>query len=272
MRRARREQPKFSHSRAVERARLTPGPPTLSPRSAEEPVGPPTPSRAEDFENAIGRELVPLATTRNCKSWPRWSRSATQETAGGQRSGTRTGTRRPVSRSSGRVSAAALPAVPADRAPSRPARRSPPVTFGRAGPCAGPASPASCVDSAAVPAASTSSNVARAPYGRTRLRGASSARIAARRRPGRGGGGPCLGRYGAPDAARSPPRCAGTGGRALRRYERRAEPYDAIGANTRFEFPICPIAELDLPHPRYCRPRRVTPTVRACLGGGAHLS
>src|SRR6266404_9487378 len=65
---------------------------------------------------------------------------------------------------------------------------------------------------------------------------------------------------------------AGTGGRALRRYERRAESYDAIGANTRFEFPICPIAELDLPHPRYCRPRRVTPTVRACLGGGAHLS
>src|SRR5204863_8936582 len=63
-----------------------------------------------------------------------------------------------------------------------------------------------------------------------------------------------------------PPRCA------LRRYERRAESYDAIGANTRFEFPICPIAELDLPHPRYCRPRRVTPTVRAWFGGGAHLS
>ena len=45
-----------------------------------------------------------------------------------------------------------------------------------------------------------------------------------------------------------------------------------IGANTRFEFPICPIAELDLPHARYCRPRRVTPTVRAWFGGGAHLS
>src|SRR5204863_6128701 len=67
-------------------------------------------------------------------------------------------------------------------------------------------------------------------------------------------------------------RRAGTGGRALRRYERRAESYDAIGANTRFEFPICPIAELDLPHPTYCRPRRVTPTVRAWFGGGAHLS
>src|SRR5947207_5893913 len=36
--------------------------------------------------------------------------------------------------------------------------------------------------------------------------------------------------------------------------------------------PDCPIAELDLPHPRYCRPRRVTPTVRAWFGGGAHLS
>src|SRR2546425_1537532 len=110
------------------------------------------------------------------------------------------------------------------------------------------------------------------PYGRTRLRGASSARIAARRRPGRGGGGPCLGRYGALDAARSPPRCAGTGGRAARRYERRAEADDAIGADNRFEFPICPVAELDLPHPSYFCPPPVTPTVPAWFGGGGPLS
>ncbi len=272
MRRARREQPKFSHSRAVERARLTPGrlrKSAICQGGQSDPLHP------------RGRRILRTPSGAN------WYHSLLLAIAnrglGGHAAQLRR--RRVVSvRGHGRGHAApcrgAAGACPPRRSrPSQPtappaAQRAgaPPVTFGRAGPCAGPASPASCVDSAAVPAASTSSTVARAPYGRTRLRGASSARIAARRRPGRGGGGPCLGRYGAPDAARSPPRCAGTGGRALRRYERRAESYDAIGANTRFEFPICPIAELDLPHPRYCRPRRVTPTVRAWFGGGAHLS
>src|SRR2546430_15142506 len=96
--------------------------------------------------------------------------------------------------------------------------------------------------------------VAQVAITRVRLRGASSARIAARRRPGRGGGGPCLGRYGAPDAARSPPRCAGTGGRALRRYEKRGGADDAGGGENPFLFSFCPISPPDLPPPRNFAP------------------
>src|SRR2546430_16176265 len=94
--------------------------------------------------------------------------------------------------------------------------------------------------------------VAQVAITRVRLRGASSARIAARRRPGRGGGGPCLGRYCAPDAARSPPRCAGTGGRAIGRYKKLAGSFNALPGNIHSSLSIFRILETRLYQPAEC--------------------